>query len=69
MKTATTDPYAAWLETLTDEELENERYTIEMEWKTIGMGESEAIYKSNALSVESHRRFLARTTAWGVSDV
>jgi hypothetical protein len=51
-----TDHYSKWLETLSDEDFENERYTVMHEAELIGMSNDEAIDKANALDVEAYNR-------------
>lgn len=48
--------YAIWMRSLSDEEFENERFTVSWEAELIGLGREEALDKMNLLSVEAHRR-------------
>ena len=50
------DAYREWLVTLTDEEFENERYTVTHEARLIGMSDDEAIDKTNAIDLETGNR-------------
>lgn len=52
----TDDAYSKWLASLTDDEFENERYTVAHEADLIGMSRDEAIDKTNALDVEAFNR-------------
>jgi hypothetical protein len=52
--------YTEWLQSLSDEDLENESYTVRVEGIQIGMSNDEIIDRSNALTDEAFRRQVVR---------
>ncbi len=48
--------YTAWLQGLSPDELENERYTVEHEWLIIGMQHADAEARQWACKTETERR-------------
>ncbi len=56
MKSSEIQRYKSWLHTLTDDEFENERFTVLNEWEMIGMNEIEASEKTNLCDGEAMRR-------------
>ena len=55
--------YRQYLASLTDSELENERYTVEREWKLIGMPEDVAVDKASANCDEAADRAQKRLSS------
>lgn len=49
--------YAEYLAALSDDDFQNERYTVTEEAELIGMSPDEYIEKRNACEVEAHRRW------------
>jgi hypothetical protein len=48
--------YVDHLKSLSDDELENERYTWESEWEMIGEAEDRASLRVELAKIEQHRR-------------
>lgn len=56
MDTGAMEDYKEWLDGLSDDEFENERYTVVHEWQQIGMERAEAEDKQAACDVQAHKR-------------